>query len=276
MISSSIRIPGKLLAQVARPAVASASFSTTATVGARVQSKQSKKKVANPNALSASEATRVLRALEVAHPTSTYSLTLHTKSHKSALPIRGSFILPLDPRRTSETILVFAEPSSPSATFAKEAGAAYVGGDELFEAVLSGKIQPTRCLATPGMMPAVSRALARFLGPKGLMPVAKRGGVAEGEELAERIRDAAGKMEYRADKQGTVKINVARVDFGIPSVETNIKSFIQTVRDNQAAANQTDDPLAAAGKSKKKKGSSITSVILESTNGPSIELNDVL
>lgn len=221
--------------------------------------------------MSASEATRVLRvrlaycegafswlirrqALEVAHPTSTYSLTLHTKSHKSALPIRGSFILPLDPRRTSETILVFAEPSSPSATFAKEAGAAYVGGDELFEAVLSGKIQPTRCLATPGMMPAVSRALARFLGPKGLMPVAKRGGVAEGEELAERIRDAAGKMEYRADKQGTVKINVARVDFAIPSVETNIKSFIQTVRDNQAAANQTDDPLAAAGKSKKKKG----------------------
>lgn len=129
------------------------------------------------------------------------------------------------------------------------------------------------------------------------MPVAKRGGVAEGEELAERIRDAAGKMEYRADKQGTVKVNVARVDFGIPSVENNIKSFIQTVRDNQATANQTDDPLAAAGKSKKKKGtyskfssifqrptvtnsdmtgSSITSVILESTNGPSIELNDVL
>lgn len=104
------------------------------------------------------------------------------------------------------------------------------------------------------MMPAVTRSLARFLGPKGLMPVAKRGGVAEGEELAERIRDAAGKMEYRADKQGIVKVNVARVDFGIPSVESNIKSFIQTVRDNQAAANQTDDPLAAAGKSKKKKG----------------------
>lgn len=276
MISSSIRVSGRSLTQVIRPAVASASFSTTATAGARVQKKQSKKKIANPDALSASEATRVLRALEVAHPTSTYSLTLHTKSHKSALPIRGSFTLPLDPRRTSETILVFAEPSSPSATLAKEAGAAYVGGDELFEPVLSGKIHPTRCLATPGMMPAVTRSLARFLGPKGLMPVAKRGGVAEGEELAERIRDAAGKMEYRADKQGIVKVNVARVDFGIPSVESNIKSFIQTVRDNQAAANQTDDPLAAAGKSKKKKGSSITSVILESTNGPSIELNDVL
>ncbi|ODN99552.1 50S small subunit ribosomal protein L1 [Cryptococcus wingfieldii CBS 7118] len=276
--SSSIRGSARAISQAARPSLTpapSASFSTTAPASIRV-AKNKLRKVGNPDALPAEEATKILRALEVAHPKSTYTLTLTTKSHKSALPIRGSFNLPLDPRRTSETILVFAEPSSSSAAMAKEAGAAYVGGDELFEALLSGKINPTRCLATPGMMPTVTRSLARFLGPKGLMPAAKRGGVAEGEELVERIRDAAGKMEYRADKAGTVRINVARLDFGVPAVEQNVKAFIKTVRDNQAAANQTDDPLAAAAKKNKKKGSQITAAILESTNGPSIELNDVL
>ncbi|WVN89807.1 uncharacterized protein L203_105037 [Cryptococcus depauperatus CBS 7841] len=269
----------RILVKAAIPAKSvtpsASSFSSSAPSSARVSSLK-KKKATNPDAMPTMEATRVLKALEVAHPSSTYSLTLTTKSHKSALPIRGSFTLPLDPRRTSETILVFAESNSPSAAMAKAAGAAHVGGEELFEPLLSGKLHPTRCLATPGLMPAVTRSLSRFLGPKGLMPVAKRGGVAEGEELAEKIKDAAGKMEYRADKQGTVKINVARVGFGIPAVETNIKSFIQTVRDNQAAANSTEDPLMAAVKSKKNKGTTITSAILESTNGPSIALNDLL
>ncbi|OCF35872.1 50S small subunit ribosomal protein L1 [Kwoniella heveanensis BCC8398] len=187
--------------------VPSASFSSSSVTSARVQAlKKKKKRVVNPDAMSAAEAATVLRALEIANPTSSYSLTLSTKSAKSALPIRGHFQLPADPRRSSEIILVFAEPNSPSSALAKQAGAAHVGGDELFEAVLSGKVSPTRCLATPGMMPSVTRALARYLGPKGLMPVAKRGLVGEGEELAQKIREAAGRMEYRADKQGLVRI----------------------------------------------------------------------
>ncbi|WRT70816.1 uncharacterized protein IL334_007815 [Kwoniella shivajii] len=289
MIGSSLAVVrstvGRGVSQIARPAISitaatspasSASFSSTASTSIRSQKLKTKKKknAVNPDAMTATEAARVLRALEIANPTSSYSLTLSTKSTKSSLPIRGHFQLPLDPRRSSETILVFAEPNSPSSNLAKAAGAAYVGGDELFESVLSGKISPTRCLATPGMMPQVTRNLARYLGPKGLMPVAKRGLVGEGEELAEKIRDAAGRMEYRADKEGLVRIPVARMDFEIPSIENNIRSFIQSVRDDQSAGN-TDDALTAAAK-KKKKGSSITAVKLETTNGPSIEISDVL
>ncbi|KAK6906308.1 50S small subunit ribosomal protein L1 [Kwoniella mangroviensis CBS 10435] len=288
MIGSSVAAirgqAGKAVAQAVRPAIsitrasspaASASFSSTASTSVRSQKLQTKKKkFVNPDAMTATEAVRVLRALEIANPTSSYSLTLSTKSTKSSLPIRGHFHLPLDPRRSSETILVFAEPSSTSSTLAKQAGAAYVGGEELFESVLSGKISPTRCLATPGMMPQVTRNLARYLGPKGLMPVAKRGLVGEGEELAEKIRDAAGRMEYRADKEGLVRIPVARMDFEIPSIENNIRSFIQTVRDNQSAGT-TDDAVTNAAK-KKKKGSSITAARIETTHGPSIEINDVL
>ncbi|WWC98272.1 hypothetical protein V866_005163 [Kwoniella sp. B9012] len=289
MIGSSVAAirgqAGKTVTQAVRPAIsitrasspaASASFSSTASTSVRSQKLQTKKKkkTVNPDAMTATDAVRVLRALEIANPTSSYSLTLSTKSTKSSLPIRGHFHLPLDPRRSSETILVFAEPNSPSSTLAKQAGAAYVGGEELFESVLSGKISPTRCLATPGMMPQVTRNLARYLGPKGLMPVAKRGLVGEGEELAEKIRDAAGRMEYRADKEGLVRIPVARMDFEIPSIENNIRSFIQTVRDNQSAGT-TDDAVTNAAK-KKKKGSSITAARIETTHGPSIEINDVL
>ncbi|WVF67745.1 hypothetical protein IAT40_002504 [Kwoniella sp. CBS 6097] len=283
MIGSSVATRG--VKAIVRPAISvtrasspapSASFSSSSINSARAAQalKKKKKRVVNPDAMSAVEAATVLRSLEIANPTSSYSLTLSTKSAKSALPIRGHFQLPADPRRSSEIILVFAEPNSPSSTLAKQAGAAHVGGDELFEAVLSGRVSPTRCLATPGMMPSVTRALARYLGPKGLMPVAKRGLVGEGEELAQKIREAAGRMEYRADKQGLVRIPVANMAFEVPTIENNIRSFIQIVRDDQSAGS-SDDAVTAAAK-KKKKGSAITAVRLETTNGPSIELNDVL
>lgn len=113
--------------------------------------------------------------------------------------------LPFDARKAPETILVFAEADSPSYTSAKTAGAHIVGGEELFPSILSGELQPTKVLSTPGMLAAVSRQLARFLGPKGLMPSPKRGGVGEGEELAKRVSEAGGLMEWKADKIGVVR-----------------------------------------------------------------------
>ena len=55
------------------------------------------------------------------------------------------------------------------------------------------------------MLPAVQRQLARFLGPKGLMPSPKRGGVGEGEELGKRIKEAGGTLEWKADKLGVIR-----------------------------------------------------------------------
>jgi large subunit ribosomal protein L1 len=158
-----------------------------------------------------SEATRILRALSISNPSSAYSVTLSTRTTKSSLPLRGRISFPTDPRKQVERVLVFCDPASPSAEIAKSAGATYVGADELFPQILSGQIVPTKCLATPGVMPAVAKALARFLGPKGLMPVAKRGGVGEGEELGRMVREAMGGMEWKGDKLGVVRAPVARV-----------------------------------------------------------------
>jgi large subunit ribosomal protein L1 len=149
--------------------------------------------------------------LEIGNPSSAYSLTITTRTTKSTAPLRGRLALPTDPRRSPEIILVFADPESSSAQLAKEAGARYVGGEELFSKILNGEIVFTKALATPGMMGSVASKLARFLGPKGLMPVAKRGGVGEGEELVKKVKEAAGGMEWKGDKLGVVRAPVARV-----------------------------------------------------------------
>ncbi|WVQ86157.1 hypothetical protein IAT38_008325 [Cryptococcus sp. DSM 104549] len=280
MSGSIIRSTPRAFASALRPAVPTFSFTpapspapfTTSAVTSAPR-KKTKMKLDNPEALPALEAARVLRALEITRQSSAYSLTLSTKSPKGALPVRGTFVLPNDPRRTSETILVFAEQSSPSAALARSAGAAYVGAENLINPLLEGAIVPTRVLATPGMMQLVTSRLARFLGPKGLMPVAKRGGVAEGDELVMRIKEAAGSMDYRADKQGEVRVAVARLTFSPSEVEKNIRTFVDIVRSN---ASSGDDVVFVGGKRQKKRDAQITGVRLETTNGPSIELNDVL
>lgn len=132
-------------------------------------------------------------------------MTISTHHSKSSLPLRGRVSLPLGARRAPEVILVFSEPNSPSSLSAQAAGAHIIGGEELFPKVLNGEIQPTKVLTTPSMLPAVQRQLARFLGPKGLMPSPKRGGVGEGEELGKRIKEAGGTLEWKADKLGVIR-----------------------------------------------------------------------
>lgn len=182
------------------------SLSTTAPVFASKKSSKGKgkeKKIINPDAMPLDEAVRVLRALEIANPSSSYTIEIKCKDQKVLL--RGRVQLPSDPRKTADVIVVFAEPGSPSEEAAKKAGATIVGGAELFPKILSGEIAPTKVLSATGMLPSVSRNLARFLGPKNLMPTVKRGNVGDGAELARMIKEAGGALDFRADKEGLVK-----------------------------------------------------------------------
>lgn len=163
-------------------------------------------------ALPLDEAIRVLRALDIASPHSAFSMEVQTKHNKpNAPPLRGRISLPNDPRRVADTIVVFAEADSPAANAARDAGAHIVGGQDLFPKILGGQIVPTKCLATAGMMPLVSASLARFLGPKGLMPNMKRGTVGEGVEMGRLVEEAGGSIEWKANKLGTVRTPVGRV-----------------------------------------------------------------
>lgn len=120
--------------------------------------------------------------------------------------IRGRVVLPRNPDASKTLkILVFADDRE-SIKVAQEEGCAYIGGPELFEAVLAEEIKPDKVLATPSLMQKLS-PLNRFLGRQGLFPTAKRGTVAEGDELRDAIRESKGALDWISNKDGEIKIS---------------------------------------------------------------------
>ncbi|KLT44452.1 ribosomal protein L1, partial [Cutaneotrichosporon oleaginosum] len=250
---------------------------TTARVFAaqkpKPKAKAAKAVQTNPeDALPLDEAIRVLRALEIASPHSAFNMEVATKHNKpNAPPLRGRISLPHDPRRVADTIVVFAEADSPAANAAREAGAHIVGGQDLFPKILGGEIVPTKCLATAGMMPLVSASLARFLGPKGLMPNMKRGTVGEGVELGRLVEEAGGSIEWKANKLGTVKAPVGRMTFAAADITQNVRLFMDHIRDQSVKLSNSESALARVNKAGK-----LTRVRIETTQGPSIEIKDMI
>ena len=118
--------------------------------------------------------------------------------------IRGMVSLP---NGTGKTVRV-AGLTVNSADEAKKAGGDIVGGEDLIEKVAAGEIKFDRVIATPVMMPKMSK-IARVLGPKGLMPNPKLGTVTT--NVAEAVATAkAGQIEYRAEKKGIIHAGVGK------------------------------------------------------------------
>ena len=161
------------------------------------------------------EAIRILKAVEATRPSNAYELHVVTSvgSHQSN-SLRGRLALPRDARTKSEKLLIFAESGSSAAQAALAAKQApsspediIIGGSEMIGDVLSNRVSGfSKVLATPGLMPQISKELARSLGPKGLMPSAKRGTVVTNDvETNSAIQDAKGAMDWRGDRQGVVR-----------------------------------------------------------------------
>lgn len=178
------------------------------------------------------EAVRILRALEIGNPNSVFDLELITKVPKQGHMLRGQVVLPMDPRKgqREEVLVVFAEPNSPSADLAKALPGTVVGAQELCEPILEGEIQPTRVFATPGLLPMVTKNLARFLGPKGMMPTVKRGTVGEGRKLADLIRESGSKIDWAANDLGIIRLSVAKMTWSPDAIEENVRAFVSAVQ----------------------------------------------
>lgn len=113
------------------------------------------------------------------------------------------------------------------------AWAAVAWWDDLIDAVMAGKIEFDVAIATPAMMRKMWK-LARILGPKGLMPNPKSGTV--GDDLASIIKElAAGKFEFKNDKQWNVHSIVGKLSFGTAKLKENIEFFIKTLKDAKPA-----------------------------------------
>lgn len=154
--------------------------------------------------------------------------------------IRGMLSLP---NGTGKTVRV-AVFTANSQDEAKKAGADVVGGEELIEKVAGGEINFDRVIATPDMMPKMSK-IARVLGPKGLMPNPKLGTVTN--NVAEAVKTAkAGQIEYRAEKKGIIHAGIGKMSFETAKLVENAVALIEQLKKVKPSSTKGQYILGAA------------------------------
>jgi len=138
--------------------------------------------------------------------------------------IRGMLSLPNGTGKKVR-VAVFTENSQEDA---KKAGADVIGGEDLINKVAEGFVEFDRVIATPDMMPKMSK-VARVLGPKGLMPNPKLGTVTT--NVADAVKTAkAGQIEYRADKGGIVHAGLGKMSFETSKLVENANALIDQLK----------------------------------------------
>ncbi len=167
--------------------------------------------------------------------------------------VRGTVVLPHGLGRTKR---VLAIASGDKQKDALEAGADFVGGEELVDKIQGGWMDFDAVVATPDMMRAVGK-LGKVLGPRGLMPNPKTGTVTP--DIAKAVREIkAGKVEFRVDKTGIVHAPIGKASFPTQNLVENAHALVDSV--------VRAKPSAAKGKYLK-------SVTLSSTMGPGIVID---
>ena len=166
--------------------------------------------------------------------------------------IRGMLSLP---NGTGKKVRV-AVFTNDKADDAKKAGADVIGGEDLIEKVAAGNIDFDRVIATPDMMPKMSK-VARVLGPKGLMPNPKLGTVTN--DVAAAVAMAkAGQIEYRAEKNGIIHAGIGKMSFSTEKLVENANALIEQLKKVKPAST---------------KGQYILGIAVATTQGPGLHID---
>jgi large subunit ribosomal protein L1 len=167
--------------------------------------------------------------------------------------VRGTVVLPHGLGKTKRVLAIAGGEKQKEA---QEAGADFVGGDDVVEKIVGGWTDFDAVVATPDMMRAVGR-LGKVLGPRGLMPNPKTGTVSV--DIGKAVREIkAGKVEFRVDKTGIIHAPVGKASFASESLIANTHALVTSiVRAKPAAA----------------KGKYLRSVTLSSTMGPGVRID---
>lgn len=167
--------------------------------------------------------------------------------------IRSSVTLPHGTGKVTR-VLVFAK--GPKEAEALEAGADYVGGDDLVDKIKDGWLEFDKTVATPDMMGVVGK-IGRILGPRNLMPNAKLGTVTM--DVGNIVRDIkAGKVDFRVDKAGIIHAGIGKLSFGKEKLGENVIAFVQRIIQLKPSTS---------------KGVYLRSITISSTMGPGVKLD---
>ena len=186
------------------------------------------------------------------------TLEMHIKlgvdSKQADQQVRGTMVLPNGTGK-SKKVLVLAK--GEKAAQAKEAGADFVGDDDMIEKIQKENwFEYDVVVATPDMMASLGR-IARVLGPKGLMPNPKSGTVTM--DVVKAVNEIkAGKIEYRLDKTNIIHCPIGKVSFGYEKLRENYDALLDTIVKAKPAA---------------AKGTYLKSIAVSTTMGPGIKIN---
>jgi large subunit ribosomal protein L1 len=201
------------------------------------------------------EAAELLRKAHFAKFDETVELVLNlgVDPKQSDQMVRGTVVLPHGLGK-SKRVLVIA--SGEKIREAQEAGADFVGGDDMVQKITEGWTDYEAVIATPDMMKSAGR-LGKVLGPRGLMPNPKTGTVTF--EIAKAVKEIkAGKVEFRLDKTGIIHSPVGKISFTAKNLAENASALLNAVVKAK--------PAAAKGKYVKK-------ITLTSTMGPGVSID---
>jgi large subunit ribosomal protein L1 len=167
--------------------------------------------------------------------------------------VRGTTVLPHGTGQSKRVLVIASGDKQREAT---EAGADFVGGDEVVEKIQGGWVEYDAVIATPDMMRSVGK-LGKVLGPRGLMPNPKTGTVTF--DVAKALQEIkAGKVEFRVDKTAIIHVPVGKISFSADQLKDNASAIINAVRKAKPAA---------------AKGKYVRSIYISSTMSPSVQID---
>ena len=169
--------------------------------------------------------------------------------------IRGAVALPYG---LGKLVRVLAFAKGEKEKEAQDAGAEFVGGDELIQKITEGWLDFDKVVATPDMMGAVGR-IGKILGPRGLMPNPRSGSVTQ--DVGRAVKEIkSGKLEYRVDKAGIVHLPIGKVSFEPDALVENARAVLSAL---------------ARAKPASAKGTYIRGIAVASTMGPGVKVDPV-
>lgn len=219
--------------------------------------REAAEKVESQKRYALADAINLLKDIAFANFDETVELTmwLGVDPRQADQLVRGTIVLP-NGLGKSKTVAVIAQ--GDKAKEAEDAGADFVGGDDLVEKIKGGWLEFDALITTPNMMGKVG-PLGRVLGPRGLMPNPKTGTVTM--DVTKAVEETkAGKVEYRVDKTGVIHSPVGKISFDNDKLEQNTRALINAVMKAKPATS---------------KGRYVKKVNLAATMSPGILLDEM-